>query len=162
MNLQPLRNLINFYRSLKQTVEIITDESIMKYDELIANLIRDQLLNGTDGEGKKIIYKNNRTSKLAENGNYTYAYDRYKRKRGGNTSVVDLKLTGQFVNSLYLDRERIGVYKIISRNNEDLQAILVKNYGDKILQLKSGYMNILVNTLRAEIQFRLSIKIQSI
>jgi hypothetical protein len=100
----------------------------------LLDINRDQLEAGTDSEGRDLKYKRKRVSKIE--GVYTQNYSRFKAKRGGNTLHVDLKLSGNFLNSLRLDHKRLGVFKIYAETTGfDLQKELEWNYGKDIFGL---------------------------
>ena len=132
MNLKPLDNLIAFYRNLHRSMLDAADAAIMASADNITDLNRQQLTQGVDEKGQPITYQKRRQSELNSTGAYTEKYAKYKNKYGRQTSVVDLKLTGEYVNSLRLDRVSVGVYRIYAEQNEDLQYILEDNYTNKI------------------------------
>jgi hypothetical protein len=161
MNLQPLRNLIAFYKDLPNIVFRMADEAVMSLSDWIIEQNINQLSRGTDANGKPLKYARPRSTPLNASGAYTNPYSKYKSKKGGQTAVVDLKQTGEFYGSLILDRERAGVYKIISLSNADLLDVLNKMYTPDITGLNQSNTSVLVSKLGEEINRRINVKINS-
>jgi hypothetical protein len=136
--LDKLKTLIRTLKTLPKEVLKSADSAMVNNSSDLLDMNRKQLQgSGTDSEGKRLEYQHPRVSKVA--GSYTTNYNRFKRKQGGNTSFVDLTLSGNFLNSLRLDHARLGVFKIYAETSGfDLQRELEWNYGKDIFGLQDA------------------------
>lgn len=138
--LDQLRRLIVTLKNLPKEVLKSADTAMVNSSRELLDLNREQLRGGMDSETKPLKYKRKRTSKLSPNNAYTMAYDRFKGKRGGNTSYVDLNLSGEFLNNMMLDHVALGRFKIVSESKifaggTTLEDELKYNYGKDIFGL---------------------------
>jgi hypothetical protein len=141
MDLKPLEKLVRFYKDLPGNVLKSADTAMVNNSSELLEYNREQLKGGTDSETKPLRYKHNRKSKLS--GVYTAAYSKYKGRRGGNTAYVDLDLDHTFLNSLRLDHEALGRFRIGSESKvfsggTTLEDELMYNYGKDIFGLWEG------------------------
>jgi hypothetical protein len=60
-------------------------------------------------------------------GTYTTAYAKYRAKYGLQTRFIDLKFTGDFLDSFQLHHEGSGVFRIVAT---DEKAGFLKKYGE--------------------------------
>jgi hypothetical protein len=135
MSVKGIDKLVKLTRTIKQIPkesEKAADLSIVFNSPELLALNRAQLkVRGIDADGKVLRYLHPR--KTTVSGVYTAAYDRFKSKKGKQTNFIDLNLSGDTLNSLYLDHKRVGVFKIMVRKNGfDIQKELEWNYGNEI------------------------------
>lgn len=138
--LDKLQRLVTFYKELPQNVLKSADAAMVNNSAELLDYNKDQLSGGTDSETKPLKYKRKRKSKLAGNGVYTDAYNKYKGAYGGNTSYVDLNLSGDFYNGFMLDHKSLGRFTIGSESKifaggTTLEQELIYNYGKNIFGL---------------------------
>lgn len=138
--LDKLQRLVTFYKELPQNVLKSADTAMVNNSSELININISQLKNyGEDSEGKKLKYSYPRKSPTS--GAYTTAYKRFKEnKYGGQTSFVDLNLTGELLGSLRLDHKSIGTFEIYSESNADLLDILKRAYTQDIVGIQSKQM----------------------
>lgn len=136
VGLDKLQKLIFTLKNLPQEVEKSADIAMVNSSSEFLDLNREQLKNkGEDSEGQRLKYKHPRVSKVS--GVYTMNYERFKSRKGGNTSFVNLDLNGNFLNSLRLDHDAKGRFTIYEETDGfDLQKELEWNYGKNILGLQ--------------------------
>lgn len=132
MNLQPLQSLIAKLRSLPAATAGSADAIASKTTQQVIDLNIVQLSKyGIDSNGNALKYRKPRKSPAS--GAYSNRYAVYKSKRGGNVSFVDLRLTGEFYASIYIDRLKAGEFKMTTQY--DVAQYLESNYSDHILGL---------------------------
>lgn len=153
MSFQQLDALIEFYKTLPDKVLRSADAAMVmnsaEFVELNKSQIRDE---GKDSLGHKLKFAYPRKTPVS--GSYTKKYKRFKEtKYGGQTSFVDWTLTGELLDSLRLDHETLGEFKIVSETNADLLDVLLRNYTPEALGLqKQNLQSFADNNIKPIIQ----------
>lgn len=159
--LDQLKRLIVTLKNLPKEVLKSADTAMVNNSKELLDYNKEQLKSGMDSEAKPLRYKPKRVSKLSGNGAYTQAYDRFKGKRGGNTSYVDLNLSGDFFRGFMLDHESLGRFTIGSESKvfsggSDLETELKYNYGKDIFGLwEANLQKFADENLKPEIEFEI-------
>jgi hypothetical protein len=150
MNLQPLQSLIGKLRSLPAATAGSADAIAAKTTQQVIDLNIIQLSQyGIDSNGDTLKYRKPR--KAPASGVYSDRYTIYKAKRGGNVSFVDLRLTGEFYASIYIDRLKAGEFKLTTQY--DIAEFIEQNYSDHILGLtQDNGQKYLTETIAPEVQ----------
>jgi hypothetical protein len=104
----------------------LTAETVQETSDTILELNQQQMEQGIDQDGEKIHWLKD------SHYPYTRQYANRKSKLGLQTSVVDLKLTGNFYRS---NKIRIESDEVDYFNDGELGDILEKNYGKQIFGL---------------------------
>lgn len=68
--------------------------------EIVEKMQRERISKGKTTDGENIKYKGRRAGRLNPSGSYTIAYTAFKNRRGGQTKHVDLKVTGEWQDSI--------------------------------------------------------------
>lgn len=163
ISLYQLERLVRFYKNLSNEILSIADNAVIDSSNELLNINRNQLEDyGQDSEGLALKYKHKRSSPVGTA--YTRAYERFKEKRGGQIQYVDLKLTGQFINSIRLDHTAKGKFKFnVDESQADLYGILQYNYGKNILGLQEDNLQKYADKyLQPVIEYRLEQEIEKI
>ncbi len=138
--LDKLSKLIKKLDGLDAFIIAQTDRIIGKDKRVLEDDNRKQLsFAGIGSDGLQLTYMGYRVSPLDPEQIYTAQYSKYKNKKGGQTSFVDLRLTGEFHRSILLIQENPGRWKFVSESVEKF-GWLTNMYGDNILGVTEDFL----------------------
>lgn len=127
MGEEKLQEVVNKLKRLKSFVSEKMDEVVELNAKGFEDEARRTLAIGENPYGKKLEYQKLRFSPTGSNG-YTVAYTKYKDKRGGNTGYVNLKLSGDFWESIRLTK--VEKNNFVFTSEDEKYPYLNANYGD--------------------------------
>ena len=132
MSVAQLKATIEKLKNLKEKVSKEADRIVQSESESFALYNALQLSKtGLDSDDKPLRYGKKREGVLNSSGAYTKAYDRYKRKLGGQTTYIDLNLSGEFQRGIKLEQVERNYFIFVSE--VEYEKYLRSNYGDAIL-----------------------------
>jgi len=140
MKVTGLNNLDKIIKKLEGLDEFIllqSDLIVAKDKKILEDDNRKQLnFAGIGSDGQELAYIGNRKSPLGDV--YTKQYEKYKDGVGGQTSYVDLRLTGEFQKSIQLLRtgENEWTFDASDKKFEWLKAW----YGEQILGVTEEFL----------------------
>jgi hypothetical protein len=156
MKVQGLNKLDKLITKLDKLEDFILDQTaniIEKNRKILEDANRYQLnAAGIGSDGNELEYIGNRSTPV--DGPYTKPYSKYKDKKGGQTSHVDLRLSGDFHKSIQLGEVEANVWDFTS---EDPKFEWLKNmYGDTILGVtEERLQEFAENPLQIQLQAKL-------
>jgi len=118
MSVEALQNTVNKLKRIRSAGNTITAQIIDTQLKEIADSQRERIDKGVNADGGELEYNKSRSSPLNSSGAYTRQYDRYKKKRGGQTQHVDLKLTGSYQNQIKAQRQGLTKVEIGSADSK--------------------------------------------
>lgn len=134
--LDQLKILVNKLKRLPEYILKSSDTFMTEQSNKLADLNRENLMNGIDNEGHDLAFRGARKSIL--DGAYTKSYARKRQAYGAQTSHVDLRLLGGFHTSIVLKKLAEGHFKFDSEI--DIYPYLVLNYGPNLLGITEEQM----------------------
>ena len=119
----------------------LVDESIKETSNVIIDAVRGQIEHGMSSEDYLPVYKSQK-----------YASKKQQLGSKAPPGITDLKLTGSFLNKLYI---RIEKYNILIRSRDKKNNVLLKKYGSEIFVMNETNEYSYINILRDKIQKRI-------
>lgn len=127
MGEEKLQDVINKLKKIKEFVSNEVDSLIEDKAPLFQKAAQKTLDQGENPYNKKLEYQKLRFTPTGSNG-YTVAYTKYKQSKGGFVGYVDLKLTGEFYQSIRLEKAEKNSFVFTSEDEK--WVYLNANYGD--------------------------------
>lgn len=116
----PLDNLIANLKTMQTFMENRVDQSLNRNLQAMDEMQRERLEKGENNKGEPLKREG------ASYYPYTPAYTKHKRARGGNVSVVDNKLTGDYHDGITTQKDGKNKVKMYSRDKKE--RFLPKQY----------------------------------
>lgn len=135
MTLQALYNKVSKFDLKKVVLEIFNSSS---FSHEVAQLIQKQLEQGISKSGKPI--KNLQTG----SDKYSQAYGRYRQELGLQIKHFDIKVTGDWWNSIGIGDVNLTVFEILAEQGEKNDN-LNELFGSQLLGLTSESLSQLIN-----------------
>jgi hypothetical protein len=130
MSLQAFKDTINKFKRIRSEGTNLVSQSLDANLDLFGDMQRERIAKGKNAEGDKLEYNKRRTSALNSTGAYTRQYSKFKSSRGGQTSHVDLNLSGKYTNQI--KAKRIGATKIQVESSDSKAEKIEGNYDEVI------------------------------
>lgn len=144
-----IRNLVYRLRKFKDILNDELKNEIMKYEDVIIQMVvRDQLYDqGIEGRGISIMSYQPYTARTMQ----------IKQRKGQPYDRVTLRDTGEFYSSLHVEFDDDGFYVT---STDDKAKYLLARYGKTIFRLTNqNFTELLRNYIRPELQQKLKEKI---
>ena len=136
--LNNLDKLIRKFSGLEDFIQTQADIIIGQDKKILEDDNRKQLnFAGIGSDGNELTYLKTRKTPSAD-GIYSNPYSKYKERKGGQTSFVNLRLTGDFQKTIELFRTGIGEWTFTST---DVKYEWLKEwYGENIVGVTEDFL----------------------
>lgn len=148
----PLTAIISKLETIQRIAENSMEKSVEDSEQTLIELQKERMDMGLDVNGNFIEYNKRRTSELNETGAYTKKYAKYKSSRGGNTSVVDLELTGDYKNSLKAETKKTGKGIDVDIKSNVSHAKYIEKHYDDIYGLDKRQQELIEKVITRQIE----------
>lgn len=153
MSVDNLNKFIEKIENLQQFIADEADKIVLKDKNYLLDQNKLQLKFGLDANGQLIQYQKPRKGPTGRYGWYSRGYERTKDARGGETSYVDLFLSGKFNRSIGLLQMNPGHFRYISE--DDKYLFLEANYTENILGINNEALDFFAeDKMRPQLQAR--------
>jgi hypothetical protein len=136
MTLQAMYDRVSKFDLRKEVLVILNSAS---FSHEVAMLIQSQLGAGVAKSGKRI--KNTKTG----SDKYSSAYGKYRQELGLQIEHFDIKVTGEWWNSIGVEDATLNLFEIAAEQSEKTDN-LNELFGDQLLGLTQENLGILIET----------------
>ncbi len=141
--------LDQFISNVRQLQNAFEPEGVLSaISEDVLQVNRARIVTGKTVSGADIEYRYPRVSPLNSTGSYTRQYSNYKSRAGGQTSFVDLKLDGTWLNSLRAEAKN-STLEVTSEDSPGKTRKLLGAYPD-VIGVASADVQILAPRIQEE------------
>ena len=141
-----LQEVINKLRKINEFVSTEMDVIVQREETRFVKANNDALDQGQNSEDDTLHYLKPRVDNTDP---YTNKYSKYKRRVGGRTSVVDLKLSGDWRRAIKLIKTKKNTFVLDSSDYKT--DFLESNYGEDILGIQESKLDIISKDMEVKI-----------